>query len=288
VGARPPGSKGLPNALAGVLLFFSALLVSQNAHASPPSPGWTSVLAQLTLPACVLLFTFLGGGYTIMEAKGNRASWIRGLLAVLVVLILGTGWSFVIVSIGLLTIFAITRAVEMLLWTGELAFRKSGALKGLEMHPLRPFGGAVSLALAAIFFAGVALYTASPNRDRDALQQCRAFVAAQLAHTADTSDGKPRYETIEVVSPIPDLLLEVTYAEDRTEFVAQSVWIRDFPIPWNFVLRGSAYRGDSSGLIRKRVTTQPSQRCGTEEPVVDRASAQQARQLREPGVFRYP
>jgi hypothetical protein len=277
------------------VFFFTPLFIvlqTSNALANQP-PGPQTILALIVILPIMVLFTFLGGGYSILKLEENiklksktkrkkerkQRIWkyFPSLLAVLAVI-----FSAAHVGIGVLVLIifgmiAVARGFSMIFWGIKSLCSKNipEYLKGAIAWRLLPSG--LSLILITLFITGMGMAFAPWwPMDEYRESELKEFTAYHIAYSQlhKTKNGKPLYPKVtkdddvykECFSFNQEIRLE--YGDDGERFTIHMLPYGIPIFPYNYLTSARTYRVDETGKIRMILVHKKNELCPTDAPVV--------------------
>lgn len=281
-------------ALAVLLLFWAA-----PAWANQP-PGPQMFLAEVLILPLMMLFTALGGGYAVMQARGVKRRRYYMVLAMLAILLSGIHEGYGAMLMIVFGIVALGRAGRLIVWgIGALRPPEKRRAHLAQAVPLRLILAGLLTVVTAVGLAGLRFAFLSWWPSESYVEQdLKRLVAYQLAHSKQHKDasGNPQYEGLnagalkraenfpgEPILAFEELRLPFLHRETTgkrryfaTEFrlapgaKSFQVWVwpqRMTFFPYNYVVTLPSFYADETGQIRMIRVHWAGQKCSPDAPV---------------------
>jgi len=269
-----------------LLLTFMLLWAGvQPALANQP-PGPLVALPEISILPLMILFTLLGGGYTVLKHGGKRKFGVlKVILAVCILFISFAHEGLAVLICVVFGIIALVRAQNLIVWGVRARSIKDTPAHLEDAVPTRLIAAGLSLTIITLFLVGlaaafVAVWPMEPKRVEKGLA---AFVAHQLAHAriekAKTGHIRFNHQLTRDEYNFRTFWafrlsknVQVEYGADNQSFmicIPPQGHVNKFPFfPYNYLTSYPTYRGDETGQIRMSYTTNRHECCPEDAPVV--------------------
>ena len=266
-----------------VLMAISGVLLSTGTALANNPPSGQTFLAMISILPLIIIFSMLGGAYTVLEQlvpNGfSKGFFISGIAVALIFSMMHEG--FALIAAVLFGIYAIVRSFMMLGWGLTALTRGEKPVHLTGARPWRLISCSMGLMIITVFLVGLSIvFTGSLVREykyRNLEEALQNFVSYQIAyareHKAQTGrSGFDKAARDVYLKAYPHARVE--YSPDDQKFTVV-VPPEDVPVfPYNYMTAIPSYRADETGRIRMIRVRSKNHLCPADAPVIMQVEAQ--------------
>lgn len=262
------------------------LSTATQALANQP-PGPQVILSEVLILPTMILFSIIGGAYTVLnQIQKKRPRVILFLLAIVAIFLSGMHEGMGALVAIVFGFIALRRSINMIKWGFQARSSRENEEYLVDGTPWRLVSAGVVLIPVTIFLVGLAIafvgywpFYGQEHREAG----LKDFVTYKLAYAKweknriGTTFFRPIIEN-ERGSNFKDFSpsnpnVQIEYSKDEKHFTVYMLPYEHFPFfPYNYFTSQPSYRADETGQIRMVMVNKRDKKCLTDAPIVMKVS----------------